>query len=661
MVTPEQSQLSQLNQVIDEQMSNPAFGIDELCRTLGISRSNLFRLLKEQTGLAPSLYIRQLRLAKARDLLEHTDLRITDVAFQVGFERSQMLSKYFTEAYGISPSEFRTKQVGADGFPAVQHESPTPDTDVFPVVDQQPEKEQPPVPVVEEHVITLPAVQVAWYRRRQVQLVALALLLVLLVAGWFSRLNPFGDNTPAASSIAVLPFRNTGAADTYYFSSGIMQQIHSSLSRLENLKVISQASAMLYEKTTKTPAEIAGELDVAYLLEGEVLQVGQRVKLSVELILAADNRTVWSNTYEGDEQHLFGFMGKVSGQIARELNQQLSQAMRQQLKKAPTQNMTAYNEYLKGQYLLRNRSREGILGSLVNFDRALTLDPGYADAHAGKAMAHFLLLAEGINESRQNKQLAEKEALDAIRLDAQNAQAYLILAKLYQAQGKWEQAKTTFQIALQYSPNDALINYSLSLLLRTIGQVDGAIDYSTKAYALDPLLPVILMGHVGNLLAAGQYEEARKLIAEGNRLHQQVANWYWTTAAYYFAREQYELSLQELDKGLAISPATKAFLYRKAITKARMGQPEETRAILDTLPDIVENYAYRAEFYAGLKDKGHCLAYLEKGLTTEQIPLYLKVAPLFSFLHGDPRFTAILHRAGLDGPVSMPGQRNLVK
>lgn len=661
MVSPEQSQLSQLNRLIDEQMSNPAFGIDELCRELGISRSNLFRFVKEQTGMAPSLYIRQLRLVKARDLLENTDLRITEIAFMVGFERSQMLSKYFTEAYGKSPSDFRNRAVESDSFARVyeqdiEEDEGAPD-------EPGPENEELPPDVAEERIITIPHSKTPhrWYRRKPVVATALVVLLLAGIRGWFSPINPFRPVAVAESSIAILPFRNTGAADTYYFSSGIMQQIHSSLSQLEHLKVISQASAMLYEKTTKAPAEIAGELDVAYLLEGEVLQVGPRVKLSVELILADENRTIWSNTYEGDEQHIFDFMGQVSGQIAAELNQKLSQTTQLELQKAPTRNMTAYNEYLKGQYLLRNRSEEGIRGSLLNFNRALALDPGYADAHAGKALAHFLLVAEGIDESRQTKQLAEKEALDAIRLEARNAQAYLILAKLYQAQGKWEQAKTTFQIALQYSPNDALINYSLSLLLRTIGQVDGAIAYSTKAYTLDPLLPVILMGHVGNLIAAGQYDEAGKLIEEGNRLHSKVANWYWTTAAYYFAREQYALSVQELDKGLALSPAMKTFVYRKAVTNARMGQPAATLAILDTLPDVMENYAYRAEFYAGLREKDRCLAYLEKGLATEQIPLYLKVAPLFSFLHSDPRFRQILTRAGLDGPVSMPEKANLVK
>lgn len=661
MVSPEQSQLSQLNRLIDEQMSNPAFGIDELCRELGISRSNLFRFVKEQTGMAPSLYIRQLRLVKARDLLENTDLRITEIAFMVGFERSQMLSKYFTEAYGKSPSDFRNRAVESDSFARVyeqdiEEDEGAPD-------EPGPENEDLPPDVAEERIITIPHSTKPRnrYRRKTVLAVVPVLLLIIGAVAWFSPLNPFRRAIPADYSIAVLPFRNVGASDTHYFSDGVMQQIHGSLSRMENLKVISRASAMLYEKTTKAPEEIAAELHVAYLLEGQVLQAGHRVTLSVELILAGENRTIWSNTYEGDEQHIFDFMGQVSSQIAAELNQKLSQTTRLELKQAPTQNMAAYNEYLKGQYLLRNRSEEGIRGSLLNFDRALALDPGYADAHAGKALAHFLLVAEGINESRQTKLLAEKEALDAIRLDARNAQAYLILAKLYQAQGKWEQAKTTFQIALQYSPNDALINYSLGLLLRTIGQVDRAIDYSTKAYALDPLLPVILMGHVGNLISAGQYEAAEKLVQEGNRLHKQVANWYWTTAAYYFARDQFALSIQELNKGLALAPAAKYFIYRKAITRARMGQPAETLAILDTLPDVVENYAYRAELYAGLQDKDHCLAYLEKGLTTEQIPVYLKVTPLFSFLHGDPRFRQILTRAGLDGPVSMPEKANLVK
>ena len=627
MLHSELSLIERLNQLTEEHLDDPNYSIDDLCRELGVSRSHLYRVVKEQSGLSTSLYIRHRRLLKARQLLEHTDWRVSEIAFRVGFDRSQTLSKYFTEAFGQSPSDYRSQQAEA--------------SDINPVADNV-STPAPYSPTTEPIAPAKPA-----SRNRWMWLAGFGLLL-LAGMGW-AVVSTFQtkSNASAQASIAVLPFKNRGSAETRYFSDGVMEQIHRSLSRLESLKVISRASAMTYEQTTKPLPQIARELDVAYLLEGQVLQVGKRVKLSVELILASENRTVWSNAYEGDEQAIFDFMSQVANQIATELHQKLSSTIRQQLSKSPTRNINAYNEYLKGQYFLRDRAQEGVEGSLLSFEKALALDPNFADAYAGKAMAYFLIATEEYGPVVSNSLQAEKEALKAIRLDDQNAQAYSILAKLYMEQGKWEQANTTFLIALQYSPNDALINYCYSLLLRTVGQLDRAVDYSTKALALDPLLPVIMIGHIGNLVTAQQWAEADRVIQEGNRLHRNVANWYYATSFYYLCRQQYPMALRELEKGRHLAPRLKAFLVRTAFVKARMGQPQAAKALLDSLPDNLDHNTDKAELWAGVLDKDHCLTYLEKGANMNRLPYYLKVTPLYAFLHDDPRFKALLKRVGL--------------
>ena len=632
MLPAEHTLFERLNQLIEQHLTNQNYSIDELCQELGVSRSFLFRLVKEQTGMSIARHIRQQRLIKARHLLETTDLRVSDIAFQVGFDRLQTLSKHFTDTFGSSPTEYRNQLTGTPGLTADTVETAAPEPIAV--------GETSPEPAPAAALAANPASPKRWY-----WLAVPALLLVLLAGGswWFWEQS--ARETDA--SIAVLPFKHTGPADSRYFTEGIMEQIHRSLSYLENLKVISRNSAKTYENTTKPLSQIARELDVAYLLEGQVVQSGKRIKLSVELIHVSENRTVWSKVYEGDQRSVLDFTNHIANQTAAELNQKLSALTRRQLTQTPTQNIDAYREYLKGEYLLRDRTRESVLASVQHFDKALAYDPAFVDARAARAMAYFLIADDGFGLMQEYSNLAEREALESIRLDVRNARAYTILAKMYMIQGKWEQANTAFQTALQYSPNDAQVLYSYSLFLRAIGQLDRAADYSSKAIALDPLYPVIMYGHVGNLVTARRWAEAEEAIKDGNRLYRTMGSWYYSTSFYYLSRRQYGLSLREIQKGLRLEPALKPLILRHAFIRARLQQPKPAQALLDSLPDNIEHYIDKAELYAGLQDKDHCLDYLRKGAAQDRLPNYLKVTPLYDFLHNDPRFKALLRQVGL--------------
>ncbi|OIN60489.1 helix-turn-helix domain-containing protein [Arsenicibacter rosenii] len=643
MLPAEHTLFERLNQLIEQHLTNQDYSIDALCQELGVSRSFLFRLVKEQTGMSIARHIRQQRLIKARHLLGTTDLRVSDIAFQVGFDRLQTLSKHFTEAFGLSPSEYRSQLTGTHDLPDAFPEAAAPEPETSAVTETRPQPELPPAT---DLAAGKPSAKL-WY-----WLAVPALLLILLAgSSWWFWKRSAGETDDA--SIAVLPFRHTGPAESQYFTEGIMEQIHRSLSYLENLKVISRNSAKTYANTTKHPAQIGRELDVAYLLEGKVVQMGKRIKLSVELIRVSENRTVWSKVYEGDQQSVLDFTNQVTNQTAAELNQKLSALTRKQLTQTPTRNIDAYREYLKGEYLLRDRTRESVLASVQNFDRALTYDPAFVDARAARAMAYFLIADDGFGPMQHYSNLAEQEALESIRLDVRNARAYTILAKMYMIQGKWKQANTAFLTALQYSPNDAQVLYAYSLFLRAIGQINRAVDYSTKALALDPLYPVIMFGHVGNLVTARRWAEAERVIQDGNRLYRTMGSWYYSTSFYYLSRRQYALSLREIQKGLRLEPTLKPLVLRHAFISARLQQPKPAQALLDSLPDNIEHYIDKAELYAGLQDKDRCLAYLQKGAAHERLPNYLKVTPLYDFLHNDPRFKALLRQVGLAEPLAL--------
>ncbi|GAB3936673.1 helix-turn-helix domain-containing protein [Larkinella terrae] len=627
--------LPKLESLIESNLADPSFSIETICRELGVSRSGLHRLVKEETNLSVTLFVRQYRLEKARTLLKTTELRSVEIAELVGIPNPQNFSKYFTEAFGASPSEFRKLPLNTS-------------KPIFESIKTAPELE----PVSQKAIVQPAAVSENRSRNRYL---FLGLMLVIVTGlglyiglplGTKTDENP--DKSGFDSSIAILPFRNLGTSDTQYFSEGVSEEVQAVLAYLPRIKVISRTSTRAYEGTTKTVPQIARELGVVYLLEGSALQVGNRIKLSVELIRAEENQTVWSQTYDGETKDLWTFTSTVAKTIAGELNQQLSSAIRQKMNKAPTRQPAAYTEYLKGQYFLRIRTKEGLANSLISLDRAITLDSGFAEAYAGKAQAYFLNIDEGYTEADSSLKLAEKNALTAIRLDPENANAFALLAKFYQRQNKWEQALTTMRIALRYQPNNALNNYWYSLMLRSVGEADQAIRYSTKALSIDPLFPVIMIGHLGNLTYAGRFAEARQVMQEGQRLHGSTYGWYWGTAFYYINQERFPEALRELEKGRRLNSDASPFPVFIAYVKARMNQPDAARSLLKSLPNDEINYPNRAVLYAGLGVPNRCLDYLEKGAEVGCLPNYLKVSPLFKSLRNTPRFRAVLHKVELD-------------
>ena len=618
MSNPDKEIIEKINQLIQENIENAKFSVDDVCQNLGLSRTQLHRAVKEQTQLSTSLYIRKIKLQKAKELLATTGLRISEITYAIGIDSPQSFSKYFIDEFGISPSDFRKSNWQNSKDTAAEK------------IQEIPEKLiQPPVP------------------KPNYRWLGLGILLIIALGVW-AWLQTSASNVE--SSIAILPFKNLGSAETAYFSDGVMEQIHASLARIDKLKIISKSSSAQYKDTKKSTAQIAKELNVNYILEGTVLQVGQKVRITVELIRANDNRTVWSNNYEGEMKDIFGYMSAVAKEMASELNQKLSATLSKKLEKVPTQNLNAYNEYLQGEQLIKARTKEKIEAGILKLDKAIGLDPNFADAYAYKALAYYLLGEDNYIDTKKSIKLVEQNALIAIQLDAENGVAYASLGKGYQEQNKWEQANTSFQIALKNSPNDAQINYWYSLMLRSIGEFDAAIRYSTKAVALDPLYPSIWVGHIGNCIYAGKLEMAKKSIDEGKLLFSDFYMYYWATGYYYISLKDFKTALSEFKKGDQLANNVKAFKTMIAYCQAKLGQKEPVENYLKLLPNIPNNYDSFAVVYAGLGDTEHCINYLQKGAEVDNLPNYIKISPLFTFLHADARFTAVLQKIGLDNP-----------
>lgn len=620
-----------LNQLIDQNLEQSEYSIDAICDDLGLSRSQLFRLVKEQTSLSPSLYIRQRRLVRAEGLLKSTEWRVGEITDKIGFDSPQTFAKYFAQEFGVSPTEYR-RQLRALPEPPTADESPE-------EKDRGVATDEPPVP-----------------RGRKVPyptFLGLGALVLLALGIWgysrYSVPSALPDDT-FTNSVAILPFRSSGDEMTTLLADGMAAQVHASLSAIEDLKVISRTSVELFRDSRKTIPQIAAELRVQYVLVGHLNRVGDQLRVNVELVEASQDRTVWAKNYEGTDNALMSFMTTVARQTTLALEQTPTDAESRRMDRMPTDNPEALHEYLLGKQLLQARTYEKLRASIEHFDRATTLDPGFADAYAQKSAAYFIL-GNNFKDPRENIRLSEQNALRAIQLDGENGMAYASLASTYRLLNKWEQTITTFQIALTHSPNDAQINYWYSIALRSLGRLDEAIRYSTKALALDPLYPIIITGHIGNLSYAGKFAEAEKLFKDYQLPLSNFFIYYYVKAYYHLNRQDYRNALLEFTKSNSLNPNDMSVLPCLAFCRARLGQKAAALTYLQTLPDTPDYYLAKAIVYAGLTDQTNCLKYLGLGAELGMAPDYLKVSPLFRFLHGDPRFEELLERLGLLNPV----------
>lgn len=647
MTNTEKEFILKLNALIEDNLENPNFTTEEICLRLGLSRSHLFRLVKEQSNLSVSLYIRQIRLIKGKELLNNPDLKISEITYLIGIDSPQNFSRYFIKEFGINPREYRKNEQPEDqsslGKPLDLYQTQA--ADDISTFSQNETSDSPSVfPQRTRFKI---------FQKFNVGFIALGLLVILAMGYNFIQNKKSGDTTffeNAENSIAVLPFKNLGAPETTLFAEGIMEQVHGSLASIENIKVISKTSSLLFRDSKKTVSQIARELSVHYILEGTVLKVDSNIKVNIELINGVDDQAVWTKSFETNTKDVVAAMSKVAKEIAVELHQKLNAQLNKKLEKVATTNLEAYNLFLQGRQLKSTREKEKLEASISKFDAAIAMDSLFADAYANKAEAYTNLAGQSHIDPNQCYKLAEKEALKAIRLDAENGLAFAILANVYQQSYKWEQSITAYQIALKYSPNDALINYWYSLLLRSLGQLDAAVKYSAKARALDPLIPVILAGHIRNCSYAHKENLVHEAIENGRLLFDNSFLYYWAVGYYLIDRADYTQAYTCLDKSRQMNPNVKGILAALKFTQGRLGQLEPVKTYLDTLPKTPEHFPFIAIAYAGINDKENCLKYLNLAADNDIMPVDIKVAPFFYFLHNDKRFDALLDRFGLLNP-----------
>lgn len=364
--------------------------------------------------------------------------------------------------------------------------------------------------------------------------------------------------SPPDKSIAVLPFtnRSAGTENTGFFSDGIHDDLLTQLSKIHELKVISRTSVMGYRDTTKNMREIGNELGVSSLLEGGVQQVGDRVRINVQLINARTDKHLWAETYDRQisTETIFEIQGEIALAIANALEATLTTDEEGAIGVAPTHVLKAYEAVLASR---QSAHRGGFDANEkgVEFARtALKLDPEYADAHL--ALAYNLV--QGIITGSITENEAGPEILGAIdtamSLKPDYDQAWAVLGSYQSAVGD-PAAEGSFKKALSLNPGNAQILYDYGFMLQRTGRPQDALPLLLKSSELNPLSASTLfaLGRTNGVLE--KYDDARRFYARIREIDPSSPLGYAPVTGTYWSQGQLDKGLYWLGAGRAIDPA----------------------------------------------------------------------------------------------------------
>jgi serine/threonine protein kinase/Flp pilus assembly protein TadD len=466
-------------------------------------------------------------------------------------------------------------------------------------------------------------------------------------------------------SIAVLPFLNLSSdKENEYFSDGLAEEIINALTRIDNLRVTARTSAFAFRGAKQNVRDIGETLSVTSVLEGSVRKSGNRVRISVQLINVADGNNLWSERFDREMTDVFEIQDEISVAIVAKLKVRLAsqtgsgldvtQSMAPPVKRY-TENLDAYNLYLKGRYELYKMTREGLDGSKRLFEEAIRLDPNYALAHDGLAYCWYSEGFLGFVAPKEAMPKAKASVRRAIELDETVAEAHATLGVIL-ALYDWDWAGAERELMRSIELNGAspvARDVYAFYYLRPVGRVEEAIAEIQNALSLDPL-SILFRVHLGFLYyLQHQYEQS---IAQFRKVLEMNPQYYLAHAMMgpvYTQTGQFGEALACYSKAREADADSKFVDSLEAMTLAVAGQRAESLAMLDSISRRAENDYISpvsiAYICTALGDNDAAFENLDRAVfDRDPNILGLKSKPLFEGLREDERYHALLRKMQLE-------------
>jgi len=489
--------------------------------------------------------------------------------------------------------------------------------------------------------------------RRTKPLIAMLVAATVLVGGFFGYRYFNASDSEQVNSIAVLPFENrSGSADTDYLSDGLADSLIYRLSQIPEIKVSPRSSVFRYKGKEIDAEKIGTELGVDAVMSGRMVQRGDNLTISVELVDVRNKKTLWGEQFERKMSDLLATQREIASAITEKLQLKLTGDDTRGINKRYTDNNEAYQAYLKGRYYWNRRTTENIRRAIEQFKSATERDPNFALAYVGLGDCYAVLGEYGGTPTAETAPQAKAYAERAIALDDRLAEPHATLGIVHDQLWEWAEAEREYKRAIELNPNYATAYHWYSIYLKGKGRNDEAAVAIKKAQEIDPLSNVIGINITRLYQLQNNHDAAIENTLKMIELDPGFSASYEYLGLSYLKLGRNAEALASLEKGVESSNRASVALCDLGYGYGFAGKRAEADAIIK---ELEEKYArkeangrYIAGVYAGLGEKDKAFEWLEKDFQSRNGELInIRWAIPYESLRDDPRYKDLLKRMGL--------------
>jgi len=489
----DQAFLNRLTAIVEANLSNEQFGVNELTAKTGLSRSQIHRRLKSSCNKSVSQFIREARLKKAKEFLEQGNLTVSEIAYKVGFGSPSYFIKSFHDYFGYPPGEY-----------------------LYHVTEELAKKENGVS--VENNASNIPEVTKTGKTFKLIFSLVVLISAVVIVYLTIQNGEIKKNKILNEKTILIDQLKNLSPDENkQYFAEGLSNTIRSQLGKIPGLKVIAGPTSEQSKDSTLSLIEIARQVKANYILTGSAQLQDNKVLINVYLINARQNNDLWTERYFKEVDDFFSTQIDIARNIAQNLQIVLSPKEIEQIKRLQPKNFDAWNNYQMGQYFCLKRDSASIRKGIEFFNKAIEIDSGYTLAYAGLADGYYALSFTGNVDSNTGYDMAYKMAEKALGKDSNLAEAYAVLGVVsYFGYWKWEEARKFFKKALEVDSTCMVAHLYYASFLDIVGEPDEALKHANRAIKLEPYyhMPYQVKGTI--------YHNEKKYMESTNALRRSI-------------------------------------------------------------------------------------------------------------------------------------------
>jgi TolB-like protein/tetratricopeptide (TPR) repeat protein len=491
--------------------------------------------------------------------------------------------------------------------------------------------------------------------RKHKQGVALVLSVLVMAASglayWYFSTR--SSSARQIESIAVMPFSNeSGNPEVDYLSDGMTETLIRSLANLPNLNVKPRSSVFRYKGTDADLQTIARELNVQAILNGRVVQRGDQLTLSLELVDVQKDSVIWTEQYNRKQSDIVALQSEIAKDVSTNLKTKLSGAEETKVTKTATSDPEAYQAYLKGRYYWNRRTTENLKKAIEQFKSATDRDPNYALAFVGLADCYTVLHEYAGTPTSATVPQAKAYAERALSLDAQLAETHATLGSINQQLWQWAEAEKEYKRAIAINSNYATAYHWYSIFLKDLGRDEEAAAIIKRAHELDPLSSVISVNVSRMYQLQNNHEASLENSLNVIELDPNFGPAHQYLGLSYLKLGRHAESIAALEKAADLTNRSCIVLSDLGYVYGVMGKPAEAIAFIKELENKYARKEASGQFiaavYAGLGEKDKAFEWLEKDFQTrdgrlQEMRWQISLEPL----RDDPRFRDLLKRMNL--------------